>query len=74
MSSPLILPGVQTVMEPFYNPMGAVAPDKQPKRPKVFQNAPLPMTGGAKVAVFEGTSKKAPATKPFYGMIAPGRY
>lgn len=69
----LVLPGVQTVMEPFYNPMGAVTPDKPPKRPKVFKNAPLPMTGGARVTLIEN-KRKAPATKPFYGMTAPGRY
>lgn len=60
------------VMKPFAEPSGAVAPEKAPKMPKVFKNPEMPMVGGARVKVLEGG--KAPKTKPFFGMIAPGRY
>jgi hypothetical protein len=59
-------------MKPFAEPSGAVETSSAPKMPKVFKNEPMILTGGARVKVMEGG--KAPKTKPFYGMCAPGRF
>lgn len=60
------------VMKPFAEPSGAVEKFEEPKMPKVFKNVPEVVTGGARVKVIEGG--KAPKTKPFFGMCAPGRF
>jgi hypothetical protein len=70
-TSPLMLSGVQTVTDPFYNPMGAVYQATRTKTPKVFVNPPEPIYGGSTINVFKDTHVKA-ATKKYYGMLVPG--
>ncbi len=72
-TSPLMLSGVQTVMSPFFEPIGAVYVANKTKTPKVFMNPPEAVYGGSTVNVFSNT-QRAPGTKKYYGMLVPGLY